>query len=103
MHRGAECSGTWQCAVWSAGDGEQCSDAVDDLLRALTVKVEQCAEKLKLDAQAVGNGLYGLQRMESNAAVDSLLLALTVKVEQCREKLSGQEVGNALYGRRLQA
>ena len=49
------------------------NDAVDDLLRALTVKlkVEQCAEKL--DAQAVCNGLYGLQRMESNAAVGSLL------------------------------
>jgi hypothetical protein len=67
------------------------------LVRALSGQVERCRESL--DAQAVGNALYGLQGMSSDAAeVRSLVRALSGQVERCREPLSAQEVGNALYG-----
>jgi hypothetical protein len=60
-------------------------------------KVESCREAL--DAQAVGNALYGLQGMTSDkAAVQAILLALVPKVECCREALDAQAIGNALYG-----
>ena len=77
----------------------QSSDAVGSLLLALTVKVEQCREKLSACGQEVGNALYGLQGMGSNAEVDSLLHALSVKVERCTKELSGQAVlvGNAVW------
>ena len=59
--------------------------------------MERCRETL--DAQAVGNALYGLQGMSSdNAEVRSLVRALSGHVERCREPLSAQHVGNALYG-----
>ena len=66
-------------------------------MAALTPLVQRCGE---LDAQAVGNALYGLQRMtDSREEVLRLLAALTPKVERC-DGLDAQAVGNALYGLR---
>ena len=48
---------------------------VRQLVAALTVKVQQCHEKL--DAQAIGNALYGLQRLRDSAELRQLLTALT--------------------------
>jgi hypothetical protein len=50
-------------------------------------------------AQAVGNGLYGLQRLSSgHVEVRNLLASLVPRVKSCKEDLKAQEVGNALYG-----
>ena len=48
-----------------------------------------------LNAQAVGNALYGLQNLGDSKEVRGLLAALTPKVQQCSE-LNAQAVGNAL-------
>ena len=66
------------------------------LVAALAVKVQKCREDL--DAQAVGNALYGLRRMSDSQEVRQLLTALTVKVQQSREELSVQAVAMSLYG-----
>merc|ERR1712193_254448 len=52
----------------------------------------------ELDSQAVGNALYGLQRLGDSEEVRKLIVALTPKIQQCREELNSQHVGNALYG-----
>ena len=63
----------------------------------LAGKVEDCQERL--DAQNVGNALYGLQNKSSeHIEVRTLLGVLAGKVADCRERLKAQEVGNALYG-----
>ena len=73
------------------------SEEARQLVAALTPKVQHCREEL--DAQAVGNALYGLQQMgDSHVEVRQLVAALTPKVTQCREALGAQEVGNALSG-----
>jgi hypothetical protein len=75
------------------------SDSVEvrAMLSALSPKVESCREAL--DAQAVGNALYGMQGMSSDSVeVRAMLSALLPKVESCREALKAQAVGNALYG-----
>ena len=52
-----------------------------------------------MDAQGVGNALYGLQKYSSDAPeVRALLAALAPKVERCPEALSALNVGNALNG-----
>jgi len=52
-----------------------------------------------LNAQAIGNTLYGLQGMSSDAKeVLSLISVLSVKISQSKELLSAQQIGNALYG-----
>ena len=56
--------------------------------------VQHCREAL--DAQAVGNALYGLQRMGDSEEVRQLLAALTPKVEQCREDLRKHDVDEAI-------
>ena len=49
--------------------------------------------------QAVGNALYGLQGMSSDALeVRQLVSVLTRKIDSCTEPLDVQAVGNALYG-----
>lgn len=59
--------------------------------------VEQCRDQL--DAQVVGDALYGMQGMSSdNEDLRSLLRALTSKVQECREQRSAQGTGNALNG-----
>jgi hypothetical protein len=69
------------------------------VLAALTPKIEGCGEEL--DAQAVGNALYGLQGMSSDVReVKDVLAALAPKIEGCREELSSQAVSNALRGLR---
>jgi hypothetical protein len=70
---------------------------VRDILSALVPKVKSCSEAL--DAQAVGNTLYGLQGMNSEyLEVREILSALVPKVKSCSEALGAQAVGNALYG-----
>jgi hypothetical protein len=66
-------------------------------LAALAPKIEGCREEL--DAQEVGNALYGLQNMRIDVReVRDVLAALAPKIKGCREELRAQEVGNALYG-----
>jgi hypothetical protein len=70
-------------------------DEVRAVLSALDMKVQSCKEGL--NAQAVGNTLYGLQKMSSDyAEVRDVLSALAMKVRSCKEDLTAQEVGNAL-------
>jgi hypothetical protein len=67
------------------------------VLSALASKIEGCKESL--DAQAVGNALFGLKGMSSDRAeVLRVLSALAIKIEGCKESLSAQAVGNALFG-----
>lgn len=57
------------------------------------------ANYLEVDAQAVGNSLYGLQGMSSDdPEVRSLVAALTTYLSQCRGAPRAQEIGNAVYG-----
>ena len=66
-------------------------------MRVLTDKVKDSDEKL--NAQAVGNALYGLQGMSSDhEEVRSLVVVLTDKVKDSDENFKAQNVGNALYG-----
>ena len=54
-----------------------------------------------LNAQEVGNAVYGLRCMSSDhVEVRSLLSALEPKVRSCRGSLNVQAVGSALYGLR---
>ena len=63
----------------------------------LSSQVQRCSEPL--DAQAVGNALYGLQGMSSdNEDVRLLVRALSGQVQRCSEPLNAQAVSNALYG-----
>ena len=69
---------------------------IKELLSALTPKIKECKQ---LDAQAVGNAMYGLQSMSSDVdEVRGVLRELTPKIKECRETLSAQAVGNAMYG-----
>ena len=72
------------------GDSEQ----TRELVAALTPKVRDCREAL--DAQAVGNALYGLQRMGDSEQTRELVAALTPKVQQCRDELRESDVDQAL-------
>ena len=55
-----------------------------------------------LDAQAIGNALYGLQGMSSEAKeVRDMLVVLTEKVKLSKELLDAQQIGNAILGLRL--
>jgi len=70
---------------------------VRSILKVLTPQIAKCSEPL--NAQAVGNALYGLQGCSSeHAEVRSVLDALTPQIAKCSEPLSAQAVGNALYG-----
>ncbi len=67
------------------------STEVQAMLKALMPKVESCREAL--DAQNVGNSLYGLQGMSSDSAeLRAMLSALVPKVESCREALKAQHI-----------
>ena len=67
------------------------------LIAALTSKVR--ASRDRLDAQGIGNMLYGLQNLRSETREVLLLVsALVGGIQLCQELLSAQEVGNALYG-----
>jgi hypothetical protein len=68
-----------------------------DVLSVLATKVNSCKEGL--NAQVVGNSLYGLQKMSSDHdEVRDVLSALAMKVDSCKEDLNAQALGNALYG-----
>ena len=67
------------------------------LLDVLASKLRLCQEPL--DAQAVGNALFGLQSFSSDKKeVLQLVSVLVLKVQSCQEPLSAQAVGNALFG-----
>ena len=73
------------------------SDAMQDLLKALTLKINQ--SKAVLEAQHIGNALYGLHNMDASSdAMQDLLKALTLKINQSKAVLEAQHIGNALYG-----
>ena len=62
--------------------------------------MRSCTESL--DAQAVGNALYGMQGLSSDSVeVRALISALVPKVQSCAVSLDAQAVGNALYGLRF--
>jgi very-short-patch-repair endonuclease len=70
---------------------------VKDVLAALVPKIEGCREEL--DAQKVGNALYGLQNMSSDVEeVVGVLAALTPKIEGLSQRLLPQHIANAFYG-----
>ena len=70
---------------------------VQAVLIVLTEAIRKSSAEL--GAQAIGNALYGLQKMDaSTQAIQNLLLALTDKIQQSSAELSAQAIGNALYG-----
>ena len=71
----------------------QSNDVACKLLNALRQRLGT------LDAQSVGNILFGMQRFSSDVPqVRAFIEALTPKIAQVNEKLSGQEIANAFYG-----
>jgi hypothetical protein len=70
---------------------------VRELLHELTLKIQ--ASNASLDAQAIGNALYGLQCMDATTPeVRELLHELTLKIQASTASLDAQAIGNALYG-----
>jgi len=62
-------------------------------------KMAQSTEPL--DAQSIGNGLYGLQGMSSDVReVREVLAQMVAKFAQSTEPLDAQAIGNGLYGLR---
>jgi hypothetical protein len=72
------------------------SAEVRGILTALAGKMKDCSQCL--NAQGVGNALYGLQSLKLSMEARVILRALVPYVEGCAEHLSPQHVGNALYG-----
>ena len=69
------------------------NEVVCKLLGALRPRVSA------LDAQSVGNILFGMQRLSSTAPqVRAFIDTITPKIEQVNAKLSGQEIANSFYG-----
>lgn len=51
------------------------------------------------DAQAIGNSLFGLQRMKSNSPeVRALVQALTTKIVNLKVPMDSPGIGAAIYG-----
>jgi len=70
---------------------------VREILRVLSPKIGSCQEAL--DAQAVGNALYGLQSMSSDVPeVREILGLLSLKIASFVDPLDLQSIANALYG-----
>jgi hypothetical protein len=76
-------------------------EAVQLVLRALLPKIEHCPEQI--DAQAVGNALYGINGRKDTEAVQLVLRPLAPKIEQCQERFSAQAVGMCWSKRRGQS
>lgn len=83
------------------------SPQVRELLRCLSEVIDR--SNATLNAQATGNAFYGLQGMSSDATeTRQLLLSLTKKIrvapmrgrQQSDHMLTGQNIGNALWGLR---
>ncbi len=75
----------------------QSTQAVQGLVAALTTKIGH--SNATLDAQAIGNALYGLQKMDATSlAVQGLVEALKSKIVDSGAILNVQAIGNALYG-----
>jgi hypothetical protein len=56
----------------------------------------------RLDGQAIGNAVYGIQSIGDAAEVQQLLEALVFHLDRVRNPLTAQEVRNALYGLKSQ-
>ena len=70
-----------------------------EVLAQITVKMAQSTEPL--NAQNIGNGLYGLQRMSSDVReVREVLAQMRKKMAQSTDPLNAQAIGNSLYGLR---
>jgi hypothetical protein len=73
------------------------SDRVQGVLSALAKKIEDA--DCELDAQAIGNSLYGLQNMDASSdGVQGVLLALAKKIKASNCELGAQAIGHSLYG-----
>jgi hypothetical protein len=67
------------------------------LVAALAAKVRESGATL--DAQAIGNAVYGLQKLDgSDRSTQALVAALAAKVAASSAMLSAQHIGNAVYG-----
>ncbi|MBO4122034.1 hypothetical protein J5T34_15020, partial [Cupriavidus gilardii] len=51
----------------------------------------------QLNAQEIGNALYGLQKLTASAGTEAVLTALAAHIRRATQ-LDGQGIGNALYG-----
>lgn len=72
---------------------------VRQLLKALIPKIESCTQQL--NAQAIGNSIYGCKNMNSNYVEVRQLLKLRIPmIELSTESLIAQHVGNIVYGLR---
>jgi hypothetical protein len=72
---------------------------VKELLQALERKISASRRKETLNAQEIGNALYGLQNMNSDCPeVRKLLLSITKKMGDFSVILNAQAVGSALIG-----
>ncbi|HEU4622508.1 MAG TPA: hypothetical protein VFS42_09800, partial [Burkholderiaceae bacterium] len=59
---------------------------------------------LQLNAQEIGNALYGLQNMRDSEPVQAVLKAMVPQLSRSDLRLEAQHIGNALYGlRNMQA
>jgi hypothetical protein len=62
------------------------------VINAITMKLQ--ASQLEMNAQELGNALYGLQNMSCDyIEVRRLLAALTLKVSSSKHELTSQEIG----------
>jgi len=66
-----------------------------DILAALAPKIEEVRE---VNAQTVGNALYGLRLFRDCPEVRGIFRAFAVKIETMSEPLPGNTVANAIYG-----
>jgi len=68
---------------------------VRSIIRVLAPQIAKCTETL--DAQEIGNALYGLQGCSSeHSEVRSILKVLSPHIPKCTETLNAQAIGNAL-------
>ncbi|NBV42384.1 hypothetical protein EBR96_06420, partial [bacterium] len=67
-------------------------------LIALADKISRCPTDF--NGQAIGNALYGLQRMSRSAGTEAVLRALAGKIKDI-DDFSGQNIGLGLYGLQL--
>ena len=71
------------------------SPAAEAVLLALAPQIR--ASQAQLDAQHVGNALYGLKEQGGSPAAEAVLAALAPKIRECPAQLDAQAVGSALY------
>ncbi|HEU4622442.1 MAG TPA: hypothetical protein VFS42_09465, partial [Burkholderiaceae bacterium] len=73
------------------------SPAVEDLFETAIVP-QLSRSDLRLEAQNIGNALYGLQNMRDSEPVQAVLKAMAGQLNLSGLQLNAQNIGNALYG-----